>query len=180
MNVIVKCEHVTKSYDNLVAVNDVSFYVDEGEIFGLVGPNGAGKTTLIEMIESLRKPDSGSIRVLGLDPTKESNRLKEKIGVLLQTTSIQRNLKVKEAVKLFASLYQNASDNPEELLRTLSLEDKEKQSFSPRIIWRKPKHYATEWLLSITGESLPWTPLQSLLVICVQIPGLLLAWMAKI
>ena len=124
MNVIIKCEHVTKSYGDLVAVNDVSFYVDEGEIFGLVGPNGAGKTTLIEMIESLRKPDSGSIRVLGLDPTKESSRLKEKIGVLLQTTSIQRNLKVKEAVKLFASLYQNASDNPEELLHTLSLEDK--------------------------------------------------------
>jgi len=124
MNVIVKCEHVTKSYGNLVAVNDVSFGVEEGEIFGLVGPNGAGKTTLIEMIESLRKPDSGSIRVLGLDPTKESGRLKEKIGVLLQTTSIQRNLKVKEAVKLFASLYQNASDNPEELLHTLSLEDK--------------------------------------------------------
>ena len=129
MNVIVKCEHVTKSYGNLVDVNDVSFYVDEGEIFGLVGPNGAGKTTLIEMIESLRKPDSGSIRVLGLDPTEESNRLKEKIGVLLQTTSIQRNLKVKEAIKLFASLYQNASDSPEELLRTLSLEDKANSFF---------------------------------------------------
>jgi ABC-2 type transport system ATP-binding protein len=130
MNVIVKCEHVTKSYGNLVAVNDVSFGVEEGEIFGLVGPNGAGKTTLIEMIESLRKPDSGSIRVLGLDPTEESNRLKEKIGVLLQTTSIQRNLKVKEAIKLFASLYQNnASDSPEELLRMLSLEDKANSYF---------------------------------------------------
>ena len=57
-----------------MAVNDVSISVEEGEIFGLVGPNGAGKTTLIEMIESLRKPDSGSIRVLGLDPTKESGR----------------------------------------------------------------------------------------------------------
>lgn len=132
MNTIVKCKHVTKNYGGLVAVNDVSFGVEEGEIFGLVGPNGAGKTTLIEMIESLRKPDSGSIRVLGLDPTEESNRLKEKIGVLLQTTSIQRNLKVKEAIKLFASLYQNASDSPEELLRTLSLEDKVYTNFTSK------------------------------------------------
>ena len=86
MTAIIECEHLIKSYGDLIAVNDVSFSVEEGEIFGLVGPNGAGKTTLIEMIESLRTPDSGSILVLGLDPTREADNLQEKIGVQLQTT----------------------------------------------------------------------------------------------
>ena len=129
MNAIVECEHVTKSYGDIIAVKDVSLSIEEGEVFGLVGPNGAGKTTLIEMIESLRSPDSGSIRVLGLDPSKEANKLQEKIGVQLQTTSIQPNIKVKEAIKLFASLYRQPLTNPEELLRTLSLEDKADSRF---------------------------------------------------
>ena len=129
MSVIVECEHLTKSYGNLIAVNDVSFVVREREIFGLVGPNGAGKTTLIEMIESLRTPDSGSIRALSLDPTKEGDKLKERIGVLLQTTSIQPDIKVKEALKLFASFYQHALSNTEELLHTLALEDKADSRF---------------------------------------------------
>ena len=129
MAAIVSCEHVTKNYGDIVAVNDVSLSIEEGEIFGLVGPNGAGKTTLIEMIESLRTPDSGSIRVLSLDPAKEADRLQEKIGVQLQTTSIQPNLKVREALKLFASLYRQPLGNPEELLETLSLEDKADSRF---------------------------------------------------
>lgn len=129
MSVIVECEHLTKSYGDLIAVNDVSFIVEEGEIFGLVGPNGAGKTTLIEMIEGLRTPDSGSIKALGLDPTKEADELHEKIGVQLQTTSIQPNIKVREAIRLFASLYRQPLVNPEELLETLSLEDKADSRF---------------------------------------------------
>lgn len=129
MGSIVECEHVTKSYGSLIAVNDVSFNVEEGEIFGLVGPNGAGKTTLIEMIEGLRTPDSGSIKALGLDPTKQGDELKEKIGVLLQATSIQPDIKVREALKLFASFYQHTLNNTEELLHTLSLEDKADSRF---------------------------------------------------
>ena len=129
MSAIIECEHLTKSYGDLIAVNDVSFSVEEGEIFGLVGPNGAGKTTLIEMIESLRTPDSGSIRVLGMDPTREADNLQERIGVQLQTTSIQPNIKVKEALKLFASFYLHPHANPEELLKTLSLEDKANSRF---------------------------------------------------
>jgi ABC-2 type transport system ATP-binding protein len=129
MSIIIECEHLTKSYGSLIAVNDVSFSVEEGEIFGLVGPNGAGKTTLIEMIESLRTPDSGSIRVLGLDPTREADNLQERIGVQLQTTSIQPNIKVREALKLFASFYLHPHANPEELLKTLSLEDKANSRF---------------------------------------------------
>jgi len=129
MSVIIECEHLTKRYGDLIAVNDVTFSIEKGEIFGLVGPNGAGKTTLIEMIEGLRTPDSGSIRALGLVPTRQDDELKEKIGVLLQTTSIQPNLKVKESLKLFASFYQHALDNTEGLLRTLSLEDKANSRF---------------------------------------------------
>jgi ABC-2 type transport system ATP-binding protein len=129
MSAIIECEHLTKSYGDLIAVNEVSFSVEEGEIFGLVGPNGAGKTTLIEMIESLRTPDSGSIRVLGMDPTREADNLQERIGVQLQTTSIQPNIKVKEALNLFASFYLHPHDNPEELLKTLSLEDKANSRF---------------------------------------------------
>jgi len=129
MSGIIECEHLTKSYGDLIAVNDVSFSVEEGEIFGLVGPNGAGKTTLIEMIESLRTPGSGSIRVLGLDPTREADNLQERIGVQLQTTSIQPNIKVREALNLFASFYLKPHDNPEELLKTLSLEDKANSRF---------------------------------------------------
>jgi ABC-2 type transport system ATP-binding protein len=129
VNFIVDCQHVSKSYGDVIAVNDVSFSIEEGEIFGLVGPNGAGKTTLIEMIEGLRTPDSGLIKALGLDPTKHSNKLKEKIGVLLQTTSIQPDIKVNEALQLFASFYQHAASNPEELLQTLSLEDKANSRF---------------------------------------------------
>ena len=119
---IVEIERVTKSYGDLIAVNDVSLSIEQGEVFSLVGPNGAGKTTLIEMIEGLRTPDSGSIKALGLDPTREGTELRERIGVLLQTTSIQPDIKVKEALKLFASFY-NHTSNTEELLTMLSLED---------------------------------------------------------
>ncbi len=129
MSAVIECEHVTKRYGDLVAVNDVSLCIEESEIFGLVGPNGAGKTTLIEMMESLRMQDSGSISVLGIDPTKDTDELHERIGVQLQTTSIQPNLKVREAIRLFASLYRKPLPNPEELLVTLSLQDKADISF---------------------------------------------------
>jgi ABC-2 type transport system ATP-binding protein len=130
MAVIVSCEHVTKSYGDIIAVNDVDLSIEEGEIFGLVGPNGAGKTTLIEMIESLRTPDSGSIRVLGFDPTTETDELQEKIGVQLQTTSIQPNIRVREALKLFASFYESPLEHPVELLKMFSLEGKAGSRFS--------------------------------------------------
>jgi len=129
MNSAIVCEHVTKRYGSLTAVNDVTFSVKEGEIFGLVGPNGAGKTTLIEMIEGLRTPDGGSIRALGLDPNKQGGELREKIWVLLQATSIQPDIKVKEALKLFASFYEHTVGDTAELLHTLSLEDKANSRF---------------------------------------------------
>jgi len=121
---VIECNRVVKRYGDIIAVNDVSLSIDEGEVFGLVGPNGAGKTTLIEMMESIRTPDSGSIRVLGLDPAVEADEIKEKIGVQLQTTSIQPHLKVKEAIKLFAGLYRQPHPHPDELLQILALENK--------------------------------------------------------
>jgi ABC-2 type transport system ATP-binding protein len=129
MTPVIECANIVKRYGDLTAVADVSFSVEEGEIFGLVGPNGAGKTTLIEIIESLRKPDSGTVRVLGLDPVRDANELQETIGVQLQTTSIQPNLRVREALSLFASLYREPVGNPLELLKTLSLEDKADSRF---------------------------------------------------
>ena len=127
---VVTVRNLVKEYPGIKAVDDISLDVYRGEVFGLVGPNGAGKTTLIEMIEGLRTPDSGSIIVLGMDPSQDADSVQEHIGVQLQTTSIQPNIKVSEAVKLFASLYRQPLANPEQLLTTLSLEEKAGSRFS--------------------------------------------------
>jgi len=129
MNHVIKCFGVTKRYGELVAVDEVSLDVEQGEIFGLVGPNGAGKTTLIEMLEGLRVPDSGSIDVLGLVPSRSPSKLQERIGVQLQTTSVQPKLKVREAVSLFASFYEHRSPNLDQLLEMLSVRDKANTQF---------------------------------------------------
>ncbi len=102
---VIKVENLVKRYKNITAVNNVSFSVEEGEIFGLLGPNGAGKTTTIECIEGLRKPDSGNVEVLGLNPLKDRKRLYNMIGVQLQETSYQDKIKVWEICQLFSTLY---------------------------------------------------------------------------
>jgi len=123
MNKVVEVENLVKRYGSLAAVDDVSFSVEEGEVFGVLGPNGAGKTTTVEMIEGLRKPDSGSIRVLGIDAFKEPERIKELIGVQLQTTSLYDRIRVKEAVDLFGGYYRQAIPTSV-LLEEVSLTDK--------------------------------------------------------
>lgn len=127
---VIAVRNLVKEYPDVKAVDGISFDTYHGEVFGLVGPNGAGKTTLIEMIEGLRTPDSGSITVLGLDPVRDATSVKERIGVQLQTTSIQPNITVIEAIKLFASVYRRPLANPEQLLTTLSLEEKAGSRFS--------------------------------------------------
>jgi ABC-2 type transport system ATP-binding protein len=107
----------------MVAVDDVSFDVQDGEIFGLIGPNGAGKTTTMECIEGLRTPDRGTISVLGLDPVREAAALHAKIGVQLQEAQLQKRIKVWEAVDLWASLYRQTVDR-ERLLDQLGLSEK--------------------------------------------------------
>jgi len=123
MSKVVEVEGLVKSYGPLVAVDGVSFSVDEGEVFGVLGPNGAGKTTTVEMIEGLRKPDRGSIRVLGIDALKQPDRIKELIGVQLQTTSLYDRIRVKEAVDLFGGYYRKAIPTAT-LLEEVSLMDK--------------------------------------------------------
>ncbi len=115
---------VRKTYGATVAVDDVSFEVFDGEIFGLIGPNGAGKTTTLECVEGIRRPDRGSIAVLGLDPFRDVYRLKERIGVQLQQAHLQKRIKVWEAVHLWASLYKRPVAEGDCLLDQLGLSEK--------------------------------------------------------
>ncbi len=114
---------IRKTYGPLVAVDDISFDVWHGEIFGLIGPNGAGKTTTMECVEGLRKPDRGTISVLGLDPARDVYALQNRIGVQLQEAQLQKRIKVREAVDLWASLYKTPVDAAH-LLDQLGLRDK--------------------------------------------------------
>ena len=116
MNSIVKVEGLRKTYGSTIAVDDISFEVQEGEIFGMVGPNGAGKTTTIECLEGLRKPDRGNIRILGMDPQRESHTLKTRTGMQLQHSNLPDRMKVWEALDLYSSFYPNAVNWHELLL----------------------------------------------------------------
>jgi len=124
MGPVIQVSGVRKTYGSTVAVDEVSFEVNDGEIFGLIGPNGAGKTTTMECIEGLRTPDRGGISVLGLDPFKDVYRLQDRIGVQLQQAQLQKRIKVWEAVDLWASLYRKKAIDGERLLEQLGLTDK--------------------------------------------------------
>ncbi len=93
-----------KRYQGLTAVENISFEVDEGEIFGILGPNGAGKTTTVECLQGLRSIDNGEVSVLGLDPTRDASALRQLIGSQLQESALPDRMKVWEALDLFASL----------------------------------------------------------------------------
>ena len=121
---VIQVSGIRKTYGRTVAVDEVSFEVNDGEIFGLIGPNGAGKTTTMECIEGIRKPDRGTISVLGLDPFRQVYKLQERIGVQLQQAQLQKRIKVWEAVDLWASLYRKKSIDGERLLEQLGLVDK--------------------------------------------------------
>jgi ABC-2 type transport system ATP-binding protein len=129
MNTIVKVEGLRKTYDTTVAVDQVSFEVQDGEIFGMVGPNGAGKTTTIECLEGLRNPDCGEISVLGIDPRRESHFLHLHTGMQLQQSNLPERMKVWEALDLYSSFYPTPA-NWEELLVQLGLEEKRNATFS--------------------------------------------------
>jgi ABC-2 type transport system ATP-binding protein len=105
---VILVRNLAKRYGKTVAVADVSLEVREGEIFGLIGPNGAGKTTTMECLEGLRRPDSGTMTVLGLDPHRDAGALRQRIGVQHQEAQLQKRIKVREAVDLWASLYDRA------------------------------------------------------------------------
>ena len=120
---VVEVANLRKTYGATVAVDDVSFDVREGEIFGLIGPNGAGKTTTMECVEGIRKADRGSISVLGLDPLRNAYSLQNRIGVQLQQAQLQKRIKVWEAVDLWSSLYPQRVDGGA-LLEQLGLSSK--------------------------------------------------------
>jgi ABC-2 type transport system ATP-binding protein len=127
--VVVQVNHLRKVYGLTIAVEDVSFEVFEGEIFGMVGPNGAGKTTTTECIEGLRDPDGGGIQVLGMSPQKDGYALRERIGVQLQTSALQERLKVWEALELFSSFYSRSLEW-QPLLEQLGLAEKSNAPFA--------------------------------------------------
>lgn len=112
-----------KRYGRHIAVDDVSFTVEEGEVFGIIGPNGAGKTTTVESVAGLRTPDSGSISVLGLDPIKDRAEVRELLGVQLQESSFPDAIKVAEALELYSSFYRSPADW-RELIELLGLTEK--------------------------------------------------------
>lgn len=101
----IEVKDLRKSYDDLVAVNSISFTVGKGEIFGLLGPNGAGKTTTLECLEGLRQPDEGTMRIMGIDPTRVGRQLRNMIGVQLQTSGLPANMTVEEALKFFCAYH---------------------------------------------------------------------------
>jgi ABC-2 type transport system ATP-binding protein len=108
--VVVEVSNLRKSYGSRNVVDDVSFTVDEGEIFGILGPNGAGKTTTVECVEGLRVADSGRIRIAGLDPIADHAAVTQVLGAQLQESELQPKLTVREALELYAACYPNPAD----------------------------------------------------------------------
>ncbi len=107
---VIEVRNLRKRYRDRLAVDDVSFTVTEGEIFGILGPNGAGKTTTVECLSGLRTPDEGTVRVLGLDPRADRTRIREQVGVQLQEARLADKIKVREALDLYASFYRRPAD----------------------------------------------------------------------
>jgi ABC-2 type transport system ATP-binding protein len=125
---VITVENLHVSYGETVAVEDVSFSVLEGEIFGILGPNGAGKTTTVECIGGLRRPGAGRIEVLGMDPQRQHSELCEAVGIQLQQAELPEKLKVGEAIELFSSFYRSPADG-DELLSLLGLTEQRQQRF---------------------------------------------------
>ena len=126
--VVVQVEGLHKQYQQVKAVDGIDFQIMRGEIFGIVGPNGAGKTTTVECIEGLRIPDRGKVRVLGLDPLKDREQLRQKIGIQLQEGRLPDRMKVWEAMDLFSAFRATPSDW-RQLLADLGLADKAQAHF---------------------------------------------------
>ena len=125
---VIEVEHLSKAYGSTVAVDDLSFSVQEGEIFGILGPNGAGKTTTVECMEGLRAQDSGSVRILGLDPHADHDELTQVLGVQLQESALPDKLYVSEALDLYSSFYRDPADW-RALVKTLGLDTKKGTMF---------------------------------------------------
>lgn len=120
---VIAVDNLVKRYDNITVVDGVSFTVEKGEIFAILGPNGAGKTTTVESIAGLRRPDSGQISVLGLDPQDDAAEMRERVGIQLQESTLPDRIKVWEALDLYSSFYREPAHWPD-LLDQLGLTEK--------------------------------------------------------
>ncbi len=125
---MITVEHLRKSYGSKVAVDDVSFAVEPGEIFGILGPNGAGKTTTVECLQGLRTIDGGTVRVLGLDPATQAVDLRQRIGSQLQDSALPGRMRVAESLELFAAFARRPVDH-DGLLERWQLQDLRNQAF---------------------------------------------------
>jgi ABC-2 type transport system ATP-binding protein len=121
----IEVRDLKKRYGDTQAVDGVSFSVGQGEIFGMLGPNGAGKTTTTEILEGLRPPDSGEVQVLGMDVAREPQKIKERIGVQLQTTALYPRLTVREVLDLFATFYRGEKRTTDDLVGMMNLGEKQ-------------------------------------------------------
>jgi len=122
MEKLIEVKDFRKTYGDVVAVDGISFEVKRGEIFGLLGPNGAGKTSTLETLEGLRAPDGGTLRVAGVDPSSETRKLRNVIGVQLQTSGLPESITVDEAMRFFSAYH--GVDPHQELLERLGLAEK--------------------------------------------------------
>ena len=122
-------EHLTKRYDDLLAVDDVSVTVRLGELFAFVGPNGAGKTTTVEIIDTIRTPTSGTVRLLGMDVTKRKRDILPRIGVLPQGFTSFDRITVTETIQYYSRLFSCRNTDIEGLIELVNLEDKSKELF---------------------------------------------------
>ncbi|MBC3795660.1 ABC transporter ATP-binding protein [Acetobacterium tundrae] len=126
MEISIEVKNLNKHYGNRIVVNNLNLTVKKGEVFGLLGPNGAGKSTTIDCILGLKSFDNGSVRILGMDPTKERKRLFERVGVQLQSSSYQGNIRIGEICEEMAALYRSPA-NYDDLLAQFKLDQYQKQ-----------------------------------------------------
>jgi ABC-2 type transport system ATP-binding protein len=125
----ISVQGLKKSYGEVHAVKGIDFEIQPGEVFGLLGPNGAGKTTTVEILEGLRARSGGQVTVLGFDPDRQRQQLKDRIGVCLQATNLPEKIRVHEAMQVFASFYSRHVDL-DKLLKRLQLEEKRDAFYS--------------------------------------------------
>ncbi len=144
---VICVENVRKTYGEIKAVNDVSFEVYRGEIFGMVGPNGAGKTTTIEIIEGLRRADEGQVRVLGLDPVRDYERLVHRIGVQLQEAALPPRVRVGEVLNTVGAFYAHTMD-AKVLLEQLGLAERRDAFFGKLSGGQKQRLFAALALIN--------------------------------
>jgi ABC-2 type transport system ATP-binding protein len=125
----IEVDKLTKRYGNLLAVNDISFTVRKGEVFALLGPNGAGKTTTVEIIDTIRRPTSGKVTLLGMDVTKKKQDIVRRIGVLPQGFNSFDRITVRETLQYYSRLFSHSDCDIDGLIELVSLKDKAKEQY---------------------------------------------------